>query len=109
MRLSENFEANKASKQPQRSDLTSDLKCVAQMLHDTTFVLPVWASDRSLRRRLRTSKRQRPNPFVSFLRKSLHSFLRLRTASNVFSGSTRPVGFAAGKNVAQNYSISYFW
>ena len=49
-----------ASKQPQRSDLTSDLKCVAQMLYDTNFVLPVWASVRSLRRRrrLRTSINQ---------------------------------------------------
>ena len=38
------FEAYTSSKQPQGSELNSDLKYVAQMVNDTTFVLPVWAS-----------------------------------------------------------------
>ena len=50
---------NTASKWPRRSDLTTDLKFVAQMIHDTTFVLPVWASvHSSWKKRLR--KRNRP-------------------------------------------------
>ena len=63
-------EATAASKQPQKSDLTSDLKFVAQIIYNA-FVMPVWAS--------------------------VHSLLKKIKREEEF-GSARPVGFAAGNN-----------
>ena len=66
-----------ASKQPWRSDLTSDLKFMAQTTYATMFV---WTD-------------------LAVLKLFLHLFRRKKKKKEERKfGSPRPVGFAAGKN-----------
>ena len=57
-------EATTASKQPQRSNLTSDLEFVAQITYETMFVWAVWASVCSLAERRRLRKKQTDNYYT---------------------------------------------
>ena len=62
-----------ASKQPRRSDLTSDLKSMTQTTYAAMFVWTLWPSFGQM---IKKEEERRKKEFVS----------------------TRPVGFAAGKN-----------